>query len=174
MVDESGLTPEPEKMGEKVPTYRCSMVMLHYWNLKVFNWALTSELIFRHTHEGKKRNWICNESSMQVLPDLTKFMDSIHARMMTVHKMVGQLESEAPDFPAAAELLAFLVPNHRTLHSWVHCFVTNDDTICLYMDCKWSYSTDIHTFAPPQIHSLYFFWFRSLGLSLGSLGFCAT
>jgi len=42
---------------------------------------------------------------MQVLPDLTKFMDSIHNKMMTVHKMIGQLEIEAGELVAAKEFL---------------------------------------------------------------------
>lgn len=42
---------------------------------------------------------------MQVLPDLTKFMDSIHNKMMTVHKMIGQLEIEAGEMVAAKEFL---------------------------------------------------------------------
>ncbi len=42
---------------------------------------------------------------MQVLPDLTKFMDSIHNKMMTVHKMIGQLEMEAGGLVAAKEFL---------------------------------------------------------------------
>lgn len=40
---------------------------------------------------------------MQVLPDLVKFMDSIHSKMMSVHKMTGQLEIEAGELPSAKE-----------------------------------------------------------------------
>ena len=30
----------------------------------------------------------------QVLPDLTKFMDSVHSKMMQAHGMLGKLEIE--------------------------------------------------------------------------------
>ena len=48
---------------------------------------------------------ICHDMyDPQVLPDLVKFMDSVHNKMMSVHKMNGQLEIEAGGLPAAKEL----------------------------------------------------------------------
>lgn len=38
-----------------------------------------------------------------VLPDLVKFMDSVHARMMTVHKLGGAVEIEAGETSAGKE-----------------------------------------------------------------------
>ena len=43
------------------------------------------------------------DMSLQVLPDLIKFMDSVHNKMMTVHKMTGQLEIEAGELVASKE-----------------------------------------------------------------------
>ena len=39
----------------------------------------------------------------QVLPDLVKFMDNVHQKMMTVHRMNGQLEIEAVELPMSKE-----------------------------------------------------------------------
>ena len=39
----------------------------------------------------------------QVLPDLVKFMDNVHQKMMSIHKMNGQLEIEAGQLPASKE-----------------------------------------------------------------------
>lgn len=42
----------------------------------------------------------------EVLPDLVKFMDSIHGRIMTCHRLSGPVESEAGTTPAGKEFLS--------------------------------------------------------------------
>lgn len=42
----------------------------------------------------------------EVLPDLVKFMDSIHGRIMTCHRLAGPVESEAGTTPAGKEFLS--------------------------------------------------------------------
>ena len=41
-------------------------------------------------------------SLLQALPDLVKFMDSLHNRMMAVHKLNSQLDSESGGFAKEA------------------------------------------------------------------------
>jgi hypothetical protein len=44
-------------------------------------------------------------STTEVLPDLGKFMDSIHGRMMQCHKLSGPVEIDAGETPAGQEFL---------------------------------------------------------------------
>ena len=47
---------------------------------------------------------------LQALPDLQKFMDSIHNRIMSCHKLSQAVENDAGDTPAGKECLSIECP----------------------------------------------------------------
>lgn len=86
LANEDGMTPEPEKLGDKVrllQSYDTVRIQL----LKPS--ALLDEFVVLHPHT------FFPHVVVQVLPDLTTFMDSLHSKMMQVHTMTGKLELEA-------------------------------------------------------------------------------
>ena len=62
------------------------------------------------------------DMSLQVLPDLIKFMDSVHNKMMTVHKMTGQLEIEAGELVASKEFFIIKLASFYSIPSFDICF----------------------------------------------------
>ena len=80
VIDESGLTPEPEKMGEKVGL--CWFSYFHYM--------------------------FC---ILQVLPDLQKFMDSMHNRILQCQKLGEPVELHAGQTVAGKEFLCLAFNN---------------------------------------------------------------
>ena len=51
-------------------------------------------------------HWMSANLILQALPDLQKFMDSIHGRIMSCHKLSQTVENDAGDTPAGKESLS--------------------------------------------------------------------
>ena len=55
-------------------------------------------------------HWISANLILQALPDLQKFMDSIHNRIMSCHKLSQAVETDAGDTPSGKESLSIERP----------------------------------------------------------------
>ena len=69
----------------------------------------------------------------QVLPDLVKFMDNVHQKMMSIHKMNGQLEIEAGQLPASKEFFICMYCTYMTYTKTYYNHIS-DQTDYIHID----------------------------------------